>query len=84
MQSAKKIKKSVRNLVDINSVKVIPEPGGARATDPQYLADQITLFQPEEGRLSPPIITGLPKFFHLPASLIEIILGFGPDRIGLN
>ena len=31
--------------------------------------DQLTLFQSGEGRLSPPITTGTPNFFHLPASL---------------
>ena len=38
------------------------------ATEPQYLADQLILFQPGEGRLSTPITTG-PQFFHLPAPL---------------
>ena len=42
-------------------------PGGALA--PQYLADQLTLFKLGEGRLSPPITTGPPNVFHLPASL---------------
>jgi hypothetical protein len=32
--------------------------------EPQYLADQLTLFQPGKGRLSPLITTGTPKFFH--------------------
>ena len=36
----------------------------------QYLADQLTPFQPGEGRLSPPITTGPPKVFHLPASVV--------------
>ena len=39
-------------------VAVMPEPGG-----PQYLADQLTLFQPGEGRLSPPITSAPPYFF---------------------
>ena len=52
---------------------VMPEPGGGGQgghwPPPQYLADQLTLFQPGEGRLSPPITSGPPKFFHL---LMEI------------
>ena len=40
------------------------------ATGPQYLADQVTLFQPGVGRLSPPITTGTPKNIQLPASVI--------------
>ena len=52
---------------------VMPELGGPGrgASGPlhQYLEDQLTLFQPGEGRLSPPITTGPPKFFDLPASL---------------
>ena len=43
--------------------------GSGGALVPQYLADQLTLFKPGEGRLSPPITAGPPKFFHLPASL---------------
>ena len=43
--------------------------GGYCPHPPQYLADQLTLFQPGEGRL-PTLITKCPlKFFHLPASL---------------
>ena len=38
---------------------------------PQY---QLTLFKPEEGRLSPSITTGTPNVFHLPASLISYVL----------
>ena len=58
---------------------VMPEPGGPGGQWPsQYLANELTLLQPGEGRLSPPISTGTPKFFHLPASLnskyIRIIL----------
>ena len=43
----------------------MPKPGGLRGPlAPQYLADQLTLFQPGEGRLSPPITTGpTPNFF---------------------
>ena len=51
-------------------VTVMPEPGGARGATgpPQYLADQLTLFQPREGILSL-ILLVPPKKFHLPASL---------------
>ena len=49
----------------------MPEPGGSGGPlAPQYLADQLTLHIPTgEGRLSPPITTGTPNVFHLPASL---------------
>ena len=47
----------------------MPEPGGGALT-PQYVADQLTLFPPWEDRLSPPITTGTPNIFNLPASLI--------------
>ena len=51
---------------------VMPEPGRPGGPwPPQYLADQLTLFDPGEGRLSPPITTGPPNVFHLPASLIN-------------
>ena len=46
---------------------VMPKPAAARA-------DQLTLFQLGEGRLSPPITTGTPNCFHLPASMIWILL----------
>mgnify|MGYP001250988735 CR=1 FL=1 len=46
---------------------VMPEPGGPeKPLAPLYLADQLTLFQPGEGRLSQLLA---PKLFHLPASL---------------
>ena len=53
----------------------MPELGGPGGPlpPPQYLADQLTLFQPGEGRLSPPIATGTPKIIHLPASLKLIL-----------
>ena len=44
---------------------VMPElrgPGGPLAP-PQYLVDQLTLFQPGKGILSPPITTGPPPIF---------------------
>ena len=44
---------------------VMPVPGGPGGLlAPQYLAAQLTLFQPGEGRLSQPITTAPPKFFH--------------------
>ena len=35
----------------------------------QVLVDQLTLFQQGEGRISPLITIGTPKFFDLPTSL---------------
>ena len=52
---------------------VMPEPGGGAGgplPSPQYLAEQLTLFQPEVGTLSPTYYYWPPKIFHLPASLI--------------
>ena len=49
----------------------MPKPGAGGRLAPQYLADQFTPFQSGEGRLSSPINTGTPNFFHLPASLIS-------------
>ena len=43
-------------------------PGGPLAH--QYLTDQLTLFQPGEGRFSPPITTGTPNFFS-PSGITE-------------
>ena len=40
---------------------VMLEPGGPLPY--KYLADKLTLFQPGEGKLSPPITTGIPIFF---------------------
>ena len=42
-----------------------------RPVAPQYLADQLTLFQPESAH---PLLLGTPKIFHLPASLHQIHL----------
>jgi hypothetical protein len=45
--------------------------GGARGTlTLQIFCVSANLFQPGKGRLCPPITTGTPKFFHLPASLL--------------
>ena len=51
-----------QNFMPLKSNDAITKGGGAVA--PQYLADLLTLFQPEEGILSPPITTG-PQFFTL-------------------
>ena len=45
------------------------DSGAGTGGAPQYLADQLTLCKLGEGRLSPPITTGIPNVFHLPASL---------------
>ena len=55
-------------IISMLYVSVMPEPGGG-GQGVKYLADQLTLFQPGEGRLCPPINTGPPKFVHLPSSL---------------
>ena len=39
-----------------------------------FLADQLTLFQPGDGILSPPITTGTPNVFHLSASLLGVVI----------
>ena len=39
---------------------------------PQYLADELTLFQPGKSWLNPPITTGTSNVFHLPASLYRL------------
>ena len=49
-------------------VAVLPDTGGwgggrGATAPPQYLVDHLTLFQPGEGRLSPPITTGPPNVF---------------------
>ena len=45
--------------------------GGPCPPPPQYLAYQLTRFQPGEGEIFPPITTGTPNVFHLPASLFR-------------
>ena len=59
------------NLICLScSGTVMPEPGGPGGPmPPQYLADHLTRFQPEGGRLFSPITTGTTNFFHLPPSL---------------
>ena len=46
--------------------------GGGEPLVPQYLADQLTIFQPEKGRLSPPITTGTPNVFNFSATLHKV------------
>ena len=68
---SRSLKVTVTNSSELLAQKSVkPEPGGQGGHwPPQYLADQLTLFQLGEGRLSPPISTGPPNVFHLPASL---------------
>ena len=49
----------------------MPEPGGPGGPlpPPQYLADQLTLFQPWGADSVHPLLEAPPMFFHLPASL---------------
>ena len=62
--------------------------GQGGSCPPQYLADQSTLCQLGEGRLSPPITTVPSKFFHLPASLMgnlilkltTLLIFWGPEE----
>ena len=54
----------------------MPELGGP--------ADQLTPFQPGEGRLSPTITTDPTKSFHLPASLETYALSFYRSKIILD
>ena len=51
-------------ILKFKSITVMPEPGGGAGEPlaPEYLADQLTLFQPGEGILSPPITTCPPIF----------------------
>ena len=64
------LKKNACQVMIFVYISVVPELGGPGGHwPPQYLADQLTLFQPGEGRLSPPITNGPPKVFHLPVSL---------------
>ena len=61
----------------------MPEPGGQGGhRPPQYFADQLTLcIQTGEGRLSPPITTGPPNVFHLPASLNDILKNIKSEKL---
>ena len=61
--------KFLRNL----HLTVMPEPGGPGGPlppPPQYLADQLTLFEPRRADYPHLVLLWAPqKFFHLPASL---------------
>ena len=49
---------------------VMPEPGGPGGPlAPPIFGRSVNPFPTGEGRLSPPITTGTPNVFHLPASL---------------
>ena len=49
----------------------MPEPGGpGRPVAPPIFGRSLNPIQTGEGRLSPPITTGTPNVFHLPASLL--------------
>ena len=48
------------------------EGGAGEPLVPQYLADQLTIFQLEKGRLSPPITTGIPNVFNFSATLHKV------------
>jgi hypothetical protein len=54
----------------------MPESGGpGRPLPPtQYLADQLTLFQPRRADYPNLLLLPPPKFFHLPASLITNVI----------
>ena len=49
---------------------VMPEPGGPGGPlAPPIFGRSVNPIQTRKGRLSPPITTGTPKVFHLPAAL---------------
>ena len=49
---------------------VVPEPGGPGGpVAPPIFVRSVNPIRTGEGRLSPPITTGTPKVFHLPAAL---------------
>ena len=80
---SRSLKVTVTNSSELLAQKSVkPEPGGQGGHwPPQYLADQLTLFQLGEGRLSPPISTGPLNNFHLPASLHLIITFMNSQEI---
>ena len=53
------------------AISVVPEPGGPLA--PPIFCRSVNPIQTREGRLSPPITTGPPNVFHLPASLQTLV-----------
>ena len=57
-----------------HNMSVMPEPGGPGGPlAPPIFGRSVNPIPTGEGRLSPPITTGTPNVFHLPASLILII-----------
>ena len=51
-------------------MSVVPEPGGPGGPlAPQYLADQLTIFEPGGGQIIPTYYYWPPNVFHLPAPL---------------
>ena len=58
-----------------NQMSVVPEPGGPGGPlAPPIFGRSVNPIPIGEGRLSPPITTGTPNVFHLPASLIQEFL----------
>ena len=54
----------------IPTMTVVPEPGGPGGPlAPPIFGRSVNPIPTGEGRLSPPITTGTPNVFHLPASL---------------
>ena len=59
---------------------VMPEPGGPGGPWPhQYLADQLTLFEPGRADYPPLLLLAPPNVFHLPASLNVVLFRGAPD-----
>jgi hypothetical protein len=53
-------------------VPVVPEPGGPGGPlAPPIFVRSVNPIRTGEGRLLPPITTGTPKVFHLPAALLS-------------
>ena len=59
------------DLIKIDLIPVMPEPGGG-ALVPPIFGRSVNPILTGECRLSPPITTGIPNVFHLPASLNTI------------
>ena len=61
------------DLVLYPNYPVMPEPGGPGGPlAPPIFGRSVNPIPTGEGRLSPPITTGTPNVFHLPASLKKI------------
>ena len=57
----------------LQHITVMPEPGGPGGPlAPPMFGRSVNPIPTGEGRLSPPITTGTPNVFHLPASLFRI------------